>query len=74
MPRSSKKRRRPRYVVLISASHKDRDLARDLARRLKKAGVHSTYSELTLSAGSNYEKTFMNLLKAADEMVLILSQ
>jgi hypothetical protein len=61
------------YNVLISASHKDRDLARDLARRLKKAGVHSTYSELTLSAGSEYEKIFMNLLKAADEIVLILS-
>jgi hypothetical protein len=61
------------YNVLISASHKDRDLARDLARRLKKAGVRSTYSELTLSAGSEYEKIFMNLLKEADEIVLILS-
>jgi hypothetical protein len=61
------------YNVFISASHKDRDLARDLARRLKKAGVHSTYSELTLSTGSEYEKTFMKLLKEADEIVLILS-
>ena len=61
------------HKVLISASYKDRDLARDLARRLKKAGVHSTYSELALSPGSEYEKTFMNLLKDADEMVLILS-
>jgi hypothetical protein len=61
------------YNVFISSSHKDRDLARDLARRLKEAGVHSTYSELTLSAGSKYEKMFMELLKDADEIIPILS-
>lgn len=61
------------YNVFISSSHKDRDLARDLARRLKDAGVHTTYSELTLSAGSGYEKTFMELLKYADEIIVILS-
>jgi hypothetical protein len=61
------------YNVFISSSYKDRDLARDLTRRLKDAGVHTTYSELTLSAGSNYEKTFMGLLKSADEVIVILS-
>lgn len=61
------------YNVLISASHKDRDLARDLARRLKKAGIHSTYSELALSAGSDYEKTLMDLLKETDEIVLMVT-
>ena len=61
------------YNVFISSSHKDRALARDLARRLKDAGVHTSYSELTLSAGSDYEKTFMKLLKYADEIIVILS-
>jgi hypothetical protein len=61
------------YNVFISSSHRDRDLARDLARRLKDAGVHTTYSELSLSAGSDYEKTFMELLKDADEIIVILS-
>jgi len=61
------------YNIFISSSHKDRDLARDLARRLKEAGVQSTYSELTLSAGSKYEKMFMELLKDADEIIPILS-
>ncbi|SRR5712692_3180537 len=61
------------HKVFISASHKDRDLARDLEHRLHEAGVPVTYSELTLSIGSNYEKTFMNLLKAADEIIVILS-
>jgi TIR domain-containing protein len=62
------------HKVFISASHKDRDLARDLEHRLHEAGVPVTYSELTLSIGSNYEKTFMNLLKAADEIIVILSR
>jgi len=48
-------------------------LARDLTRRLKKAGVEPTYSELTLSAGSNFEKVFMDQLQRADEMIVILS-
>lgn len=61
------------HNVFISASHKDRDLARDLERRLKKVGVRSTYSEMTRSAGADYEKVFMNLLKKADEIILILS-
>jgi hypothetical protein len=61
------------YNVFVSASHKDRDLARDLQRRLKEAGVHPTYSELTLSAGSEFEKVFMDQLKNADEIMVILS-
>src|SRR5436853_5656195 len=61
------------YSVFISASHKDRDLARDLQRRLKEAGVHPTYSELTQSAGSEFEKSFMDQLKHADEIIVILS-
>lgn len=61
------------YNVFVSASHKDRDLARDLQRRLKEAGVHPTYSEMTLSAGSEFEKVFMDQLKNADEIMVILS-
>lgn len=61
------------HKVFISASHKDRDLARDLEHRLRDAGVPVIYSELTLSAGSNYEKDFMNLLRSADEIIVILS-
>jgi hypothetical protein len=61
------------YSVFISASHKDRDLARDLQRRLKEAGVHPTYSELTQSVGSEFEKIFMDQLKHADEIIVILS-
>lgn len=61
------------YKVFISASHKDRDLARDLSRRLKEVNVQVTYSELTLFAGSNYEETFMKLLKHADEIIVILT-
>lgn len=61
------------HKVFISASHKDRDLARDLASRLKEVNVQVTYSELTLSVGSNYEETLMKLLKSADEIILILT-
>ena len=61
------------YTVFISSSYKDRDLARDVARRLKEAGVRALYSELTLSAGSEFEKLFMDQLKNADEIIVILS-
>jgi len=61
------------HKVFISASYKDRDLARDLERRLHEAGLQVTYSELTLSAGSSYEKTFLGLLEAADEIIVIVS-
>jgi ABC-type uncharacterized transport system substrate-binding protein len=61
------------HKIFISASHEDRDLARDLQKRLHKAGLAVTYSELTLSAGSSFEKDFMQLLKSADEIIVILS-
>lgn len=61
------------YKVFISASHKDRDLARDIGRRLREAKAHVTYSELTMSAGSEFEKTFMKLLQDADEIIVILT-
>jgi len=60
------------YSVSISSSYKDRDLARDVARRVKEAGVSVT-SEVTLSAGSEYEKIIMDQLKNADEIIVILS-
>ena len=72
MPKSSKRQKRSRYKIIISASPKDRDLARDLARRLKDAGVHTTYSGLTLSAESDYEKAPKELLNA-DEITVIVS-
>jgi hypothetical protein len=61
------------HKIFVSSSYKDRDLARDLTRRLREAGVHPTYSELTLTAGSDFEKAFMDQLKSADEMIVILS-
>lgn len=61
------------HKVFISASHKDRDLARDLARRLKDVNVQVSYSELSLAAGSNYAETVMKFLKRADEIILILT-
>jgi isopentenyl diphosphate isomerase/L-lactate dehydrogenase-like FMN-dependent dehydrogenase len=61
------------HKVFISASHKDRDLARDLVHRLRNAGVPVVYSELTLSAGSGFEKDFMELLRSTDEIMVILS-
>jgi TIR domain len=62
------------HKVFISASYQDRDIARDLQHRLHKVGVSVTYSELTMSIGSDFEKTFMSLLRAADEIIVILSR
>ncbi len=62
------------HKVFISASYEDRDIARDLEHRLHNAGVPAIYSELTMSIGSDFEKTFMSRLKAADEIIVILSR
>src|SRR5438045_3300433 len=62
------------YKIFISASYKDRDIARDLQHRLHEAGVSVTYSELTISIGSDFEKTFMSLLRASDAIIVILSR
>lgn len=62
------------HRVFISASYQDRDIARDLQHRLHNVGVSVTYSELTMSIGSDFEKTFMGLLRAADEIIVILSR
>ena len=61
------------YKVFISASYKDRDLARDIGRRLKEAKAHVTYSELSMSAGTEFEKTFMKLLQDSDEIIVVLT-
>ena len=61
------------YKVFISASHKDRDLARDIGRRLKEAKAQVTYSELTMSVGTEFEKTFMTLLQDADEIIVLFT-
>jgi TIR domain len=61
------------HRIFISASYKDRDLARDLQHRLHQAGFAAKYSELTPLAGSSFEKKFMELLKSADEIIVILS-
>jgi predicted RNA-binding protein with PIN domain len=61
------------HKIFVSSSYKDRDLARDLTRRLKEAGFQPTYSELTLTAGSDFEKAFMSQLKRADEMIVVVT-
>lgn len=61
------------YKIFISASYKDRALARDLMKRLREAGVSVAHSESALSAGSPDEKIFMRLLKDADEMIVLLT-
>src|SRR5437764_684065 len=58
--------------VSISASYKGREWAQVVAQRVKEAGVSVT-SEVTLSAGSEYEKIIMEQLKNADEIIVILS-
>ena len=75
MKKQSAKSGRQRLIhkVFVSASHKDRDLGRDLARRLKEVNARVIYSELTLSAGSEFEEEFIKLLEGADEIILILT-
>jgi|SRR5437588_12627326 len=61
------------HKVFVSASHKDRDLARDLEHRLHEAGLQVQFSDLNVSVGSNWEKRILDVLKTADEVMVILS-
>ena len=60
------------YRVFISATYKDIDLAKDLARRLAEAGVE-VYSVDKAVAGEDFNAAISSGLSNADEVMVILT-
>ena len=61
------------YHVFISSTRDDIELARDLARRLKEAGVRVYPVERSSTPGTNILSKFKKELHEADEVVVLLT-
>jgi ATP-dependent phosphoenolpyruvate carboxykinase len=61
------------YKIFISSTHKDMDLARDLARRLGQAGVKVYSVDNTAVAGESIVTGIKQSLNNADEVIVILT-
>jgi TIR domain len=59
------------YKIFISSSRRDADLARDLAKRLEKAGLEVLMP--AEKAGENFVAKINSNLRKADEVVVILT-
>ncbi|HEX8500276.1 MAG TPA: toll/interleukin-1 receptor domain-containing protein [Pyrinomonadaceae bacterium] len=61
------------YRVYISHTSRDKELARDLTRRLKEAGVTVSAAEST-EPGEDISLHIKNSLRSADEVVVLLTE
>ena len=61
------------YRVFISYSAKDEELAKDLERRLRDAGVEVFLSDSKISAGEGWRRKIFKTLSQANEVVMLLT-
>jgi hypothetical protein len=59
--------------VFISHSHQDDELARDLARRLRKAGLEPLLDVTDISAGSDRKKKLREQIREADALLFLIT-
>jgi hypothetical protein len=59
--------------VFISHSHKDNELVRDLARRLRLAGLEPWVDLHDIPAGSKWKKMLHEQIRSADAMLLLVT-
>ena len=63
------------HKIFISASSRDSDLAQDLAKRLKKAGLKAVVPPPAESANADYVKTgIREVLRTVSEVIVILTK
>ncbi len=61
------------YRVYISYSTKDEELAKDLSRRLRDAGVGVFLEKKMLEAGADWRREIMDALGKSDEVIVLLT-
>lgn len=59
--------------VFISHSHQDDELVRDLARRLRVAGLTPSVDLTELPLGTNWRRTVREQIRAADAMLILVT-
>src|SRR5260370_19901250 len=59
--------------VFISHSHQDDELVRDLARRLRDAGLKPFVDFTELPLGANWKKTVREQIRAADAVLILVT-
>ena len=60
-------------TVFISHSHQDIELARDLARRLRDAGLKPFVDFTDIAPGADWRKTTLKQIRAADAMLILVT-
>jgi hypothetical protein len=59
--------------VFISHSHKDDELVRDLARRLRDAGLKPVVELAQLPAGTEWKRTVREQIRTADALLILVT-
>jgi hypothetical protein len=59
--------------VFISHSHEDNELVRDLARRLRAAGLEPILDLDDVPAGTEWKKTVREHIRAADAVLILMT-
>ncbi|MBC7909493.1 MAG: toll/interleukin-1 receptor domain-containing protein [Pyrinomonadaceae bacterium] len=61
------------YKVFISSSSRDSDLARDLAKRLEKAGLYVIMPSKSIEAGADVVARIRDEMRKASEVIVIMT-
>jgi hypothetical protein len=64
---------RTKSRVFVSHAHQDEELARDLARRLRKAGLEPFLDVADVPAGSDRKKKLHEQIRDADALLFLLT-
>ena len=59
--------------IFISHSHQDNELVRDLARRLREAGLQPLVDFTELPVGADWKKTLREQIRSADAVLILLT-
>ncbi len=59
--------------VFISHSHQDNELVRDLARRLREAGLQPFVDFTELPVGADWKKTVREQIRSADAVLILVT-
>ena len=73
MPKSSKRQRRPKYIVFISHSSLDAWIARTMAEKIRSLGVDCWLDEKDLEGGDVIADEIIRGIDACQEAIVLIS-